>query len=143
MFSITLGHPISTLDNQILFPAGSILSPDNLDAIIYRSKPASGQEFPLIRYGSIRDDVTIFMSEPPYNAIFCDEKETKNIFRLMERVNMHMPVLQSLDYFKTQDFYTYRHILTVFATSALLSNILIADPVEKQNEVASGPVHDF
>jgi HD-GYP domain-containing protein (c-di-GMP phosphodiesterase class II) len=53
------------------------------------------------------------------------------------------PVLESLDYFKEKDFYTYRHMLLVFALSILLSRELNKDNRKLLQGAAASPSHDF
>ena len=61
----------------------------------------------------------------------------------MEKINLILPVLQSLDYFKQHDSYTYRHILMVFALSTLLSMDFLPDHEERLKGIAAGPTHDI
>ncbi len=61
----------------------------------------------------------------------------------MERVHLVFPVLQSLDYFKHHDYYTYRHILNVFALATLLAEAMVSNFQELVEEITSGPVHDI
>jgi HD-GYP domain-containing protein (c-di-GMP phosphodiesterase class II) len=61
----------------------------------------------------------------------------------MSGVCLISTVMRSLDYFRDHDFYTYRHILMVFALSTLLARELLEDRRTLIREVAAGPVHDF
>jgi HD-GYP domain-containing protein (c-di-GMP phosphodiesterase class II) len=63
--------------------------------------------------------------------------------KIMEHVKLVRPVLDSMEYFKQHDAYTYRHILVVFALSTLLSINLISDYHIRIRESAAGPTHDF
>ena len=62
---------------------------------------------------------------------------------ILETVHLSIPILQSLDYFKQHDFYTYAHILMVFALSTLLAKDLIPDYQECIQLSATGPTHDI
>jgi HD-GYP domain-containing protein (c-di-GMP phosphodiesterase class II) len=53
------------------------------------------------------------------------------------------PLLESLDYFKKYDFYTYRHILIVLALTALMCQDLVVDYQELMEEIAAGAMHDI
>ena len=61
----------------------------------------------------------------------------------METVHLALPILQSLDYFKQHDFYTYRHILTVFALSTLLAQDIFSNYQDLIQGTAAGPTHDI
>ena len=140
---LTLQYPIRTLDNQLLFPPGTFLTKDTLDAVIYSHKAYSYQTYPLLLYGSVKEDCLNFLSNPPYETIFSDKKQINDLLNVLEAVHLSIPVLQSLDYFKKDDFYTYAHILMVFALSTLLAKELIPDYQECIRLSATGPTHDI
>src|SRR4030067_1209288 len=143
---LTLRYPVSTLDNQPLLSADSELSEETLDVLISSSRAKSYQRQDLLHYGSIKVDLLHFLNSPHYTTIFSSQQKIPyilNLFKLMESVHLVLPVLQSLDYFKYHDFYTYRHILNVFALSTLLAKDMISDYQELIKEASSGPVHDI
>ena len=76
-------------------------------------------------------------------TIFLDKKEVNDILNHLGAFHLSLPVLQSLDYFKKDDFYTYAHILMVFALSTLLAKELIPDYEECIRLSATGPTHDI
>jgi HD-GYP domain-containing protein (c-di-GMP phosphodiesterase class II) len=94
-------------------------------------------------YGSVKEDCLNFLSTPPYDTIFFDQKQINDLLDILETVHLSIPVLQSLDYFKQHDFYTYAHILMVFALSTLLAEDLIPDYQECIRLSATGPTHDI
>ncbi len=143
MPGLTLQHPIRTLDNQLLLPAGTLLTEEALDAVIDSHRADSYQTCPLLLYGSVREDCLNFLSVPPYTAIFQDKKEIHDLLNLLETVLFPIPVLQSLDYFKQRDFFTYTHVLMVFALSTLLAKDLIPDYQDCIQLSATGPTHDI
>ena len=144
MSTLTLRHPVHTLDNRLLLPAGTVLSTGTLDNLISSSKTTPSQSYSLLRYGSVKDDLLHFLSSSPiYQVIFSDQKQIADLLNLMETVHSILPVLQSLDYFMQYDLYTYRHILVVFALSTLLAKDLISDYHERTLESTAGATHDF
>ena len=143
MSNLTLLYPVRTLDNRLLLPAGSMLSVETLDALVSSSRTRSYQDHSLLQYGSVKKDLIYFLNLPPYNVIFSDRKQISDLFNLMESINLVLPILQSLEYFKKHDFYTYRHILMVFALSTLLAEDLVSDYYDRIKEAASGPSHDI
>jgi HD-GYP domain-containing protein (c-di-GMP phosphodiesterase class II) len=142
MLRLTLHHPIRTVDNQLLFPPGTFLTKEALDAVIYSHRAYSYQTSPLLLYGSVKEDCLNFLSTPPYETIFSEKKQINDILKILEAVHLSIPILQSLDYFKKHDFYTYSHVLMVFALSTLLAKDLIPDYQECIQLSATGPTHD-
>ncbi len=143
MPKLTLQHPIRTLDNQLLFPPGTFLTKETLDAVIYSYRAYSYQTYPLLLYGSVKEDCLNFLSKPPYEIIFSDKRQIDDILNILEAVHLSTHVLQSLDYFKQHDFYTYAHILMVFVLSTLLAKDLISNYQECIELSATGPTHDL
>jgi HD-GYP domain-containing protein (c-di-GMP phosphodiesterase class II) len=143
MPGLTLQYPIRTLDNQLLLPAGTLLTEEALDALIDSHRAGSYQTCPLLLYSSVRDDCLNFLSVPPYATIFREKKQIDDLLKLLETVHFSIPILQSLDYFKQHDFYTYTHVLMVFALSTLLAKDLIRDDEECIRLTATGPTHDM
>jgi HD-GYP domain-containing protein (c-di-GMP phosphodiesterase class II) len=142
MPGLILQHPIRTLDNQLLFPAGTLLTEETLGAVIDSHRAASYQTYPLLLYGSIQEDCLDFLSFPPCATIFQDRKQIDGLFNLLETVRFPIPILQSLDYFKQRDLFTYTHVLMVFALSTLLAKDLIPEE-ESIRLSATGPTHDI
>lgn len=143
MTDLKLLCPVYTLDNKLLLPAGSVLSADTLNALISSNRDPDYQECSLIGHGSIKKDMLQFLTEPPYDVIFAGEKEISAILKVTEKINLILPLLQSLDYFKQHDPYTYRHILMVFALSTLISKDFLSDHEDRLKGIASGPTHDI
>jgi HD-GYP domain-containing protein (c-di-GMP phosphodiesterase class II) len=142
MPELTLQHPISTLSNQLLFPAGTPLTEEALDAVIESHRAYSYQTSPLLSYGSVKEDCLNFFSAPPYATILLDQKQMNDLLNLLDTVYLSIPILQSLDYFKKYDFHTYSHVLMVFVLSTLLAKDLIPDYQECVQLSATGPTHD-
>ena len=143
MLRLTLQHPIRTLDDQLLFPPGTLLTKGALDAVIHSHRAYSYQTYPLLLYGSVKEDCLNFLSSPPYETIFSDKKQINDILKILEAVHLSIPVLQSLDYFKQNDFRTYAHILMVFVLSTLLAKDLLPDYQDCIRLSATGPTHDI
>jgi HD-GYP domain-containing protein (c-di-GMP phosphodiesterase class II) len=61
----------------------------------------------------------------------------------MGRVVLPVPVLESFEYFREHDFYTYHHSLMVFALSTLLAKDLLPDTRARVRLAATGPTHDM
>jgi HD-GYP domain-containing protein (c-di-GMP phosphodiesterase class II) len=126
-----------------LFPPGSFLTKETLEALLHSHRASSYQTHPLLLYGSVKEDCLDFLSNPPYETIFSDKKQIHDILKILETVHLSIPVLQSLDYFKQYDFHTYVHILMVFVLSTLLAKDLIPDYQECIRLSATGPPHDI
>ena len=143
MNTLKLNNPVFTLDNKQLLPAGSLVSDDILEELILTNQTPPKKTSGLLKHRSIRDNALFFFSQPPYNIIFGEAKLTEVILNLMEQVHVPYPVLETMDYFKQHDFYTYRHVIMVFALSALLAQDLMENHKDIQKEVLAGPTHDI
>ena len=137
-----LSYPIQTLDNQLLLPAGAVLSKETLEELIASNKETY-QPMPLFEYGRVKDDLLHQVRRPPYDLIFSSPENLAAVMAMLEKVQLVLPVLRSLDYFKKDDYHTYCHVLMVFALSALIAKDLLPDYREWINEVSTGPTHDI
>jgi HD-GYP domain-containing protein (c-di-GMP phosphodiesterase class II) len=142
MASIRLHFPVYTLEKKQLLPAGSSLAEETLLELIADNKVKSQSLYSFMDHGTVNLDLHEFGSRTPYRNIFEDQSRTADMFDLIKQVQLHPAILESLDYFKKHDFYTYRHILMVFALSVLLARDLLPDHEEVLKEVMTGPTHD-
>ena len=143
MLRLKLRYPIHTLDNQLLFDSGNLLAEESLEAVIRPQRAYSYQTYPVLLYGSIKEDCQNFLKIPPYGTIFSDKKQIDNLMKLLETIQLPISVFQSLDYFKKRDLHTYAHILNVFALLTLLAEDLLPDSVERVQLSTTGPAHDI
>ncbi len=143
MFNLPIRLPVKTLENQTLFPTGSVVSEKNLDALISQAGNISYKERSLLQHGSIEEDIIRIINTPPYTIIFSPHKGISDVMNVVESLQVPSPLLKSLDYFKIHDFYTYNHNLIVFALSTLLSEILISDDRDKPINTEFCPSHDI
>jgi HD-GYP domain-containing protein (c-di-GMP phosphodiesterase class II) len=139
---LTLRHPVCTLDNHVLFPAGTLLSADVLQDLASSQKTVSESQA-LCRHCFLQSDLLKFLSDPPYHSIFSDEKDVAGLMADMENIHLPLPVLATLDYFRQHCFYTYHHVLMVFALSTLLARDLIPGSEAEIIHAATGPTHDI
>ena len=143
MPTLTLQHQVCTVDNRLLLPAGTTVSTETLDTLISSSGTTPYPSFSMLGYKSVKRDLLHFLSLPPYHIIFSDQGQISDLINIMESVHLVQPVLQSLDYFKKHDFYTYRHVLAVFALTTLLAKDLISRYRDLIHEIRTGPSHDL
>lgn len=143
MTEMRIQHPVRTLERQVLLPAGTTVSPEVIHGLISSRPRESCGPLPLLRYKTVEEDTLLFMGREPYRRIFEGEERTSRVLGLMREVRLVPPVLESLDYFKGHDPYTYRHILIVFALSSLLASDLVEDYRDMIREAMAGPAHDF
>lgn len=143
MAPLRLSHPVHTLEGRQLLSSDVALTEETLDQIVLTNKTVPNQSFSILGHGSTKKDLLEFINEYPYNVIFSDTKRIPNLMAVMSSVCQVPAVLDSLDYFKRYDFYTYHHILVVFALTALLSGDLISSRQDMIVEAAAGPCHDL
>jgi HD-GYP domain-containing protein (c-di-GMP phosphodiesterase class II) len=138
-----INHPVYTLDNQLLLPAGTVLSTAILQDLISSSKPTSYETYPLLEYGMVKHDLPRQMSRPPFDLIFSSQEEIAGVMTVLEKIHLVIPVLQSLDYFKRDDYHTYCHALMVLALSVVIAKDVLPDYRERIKQVSIGPTHDI
>lgn len=143
MTALKLNHNIFTLDNRQLLSAGTVVSNEIIEELISTHESPSTKSYPFLKHRSIKDNILLFFSQPPYDTILADKKRTASIMDLMEQVNMPYPILEIMDYFKLNDFYTYRHFLMVYALLILLAQDLMGNHNDMLKEVLAGPTHDL
>jgi len=137
-----LDYPVHTLDNQLLLPAGTELTPEALDELIASNKDASYRSVSFLNYDTVFQDMLNILQKPPYNIIFKRLNE-EAIFTVTKNIRFIQPVLEFLDYFKEKDFYTYKHSLVVFGLSINLAQDLLEKPPDDIIELMAGTLHDF
>ncbi|MBI5663504.1 MAG: HD domain-containing protein [Nitrospirae bacterium] len=139
--ALKLEYPVYNLDDQLLLPAGTELTPDTLDYIASLNRSGPPLNYSLLSY--IKGDLLKFLRQPPYDVIFDRRKDLPLILDLFKKVPVAVPVLRSLEFFKINEPYTYRHILTTFALTTFIAKDLISDYQDLMMEVASCPAHDI
>jgi HD-GYP domain-containing protein (c-di-GMP phosphodiesterase class II) len=143
MTILTLDYPVYSLDRHLLLPAGTTLSEDDFHALVSSSSADYQKKYSLMQFGTVRKDILDFVSQPPGNTVFRNKEELAEIIYLMEQVQLAGPKLDSIEYFKQYDSYTYRHILMVFAYLTLLSRELVPNYQARITEMATSPLHDI
>lgn len=143
MKALKLEYPVHTLNKRVLLLAGTILSSETMDRLISASKEELYPTVPIFAYGTIHKDLIKLIKHGPYLVIFDDPEIVANILNSMGKVRINLPILESLDYFRNYDFYTYQHILKVFALSSLLAQTLVKNNHALSQETMAGPMHDF
>jgi len=140
---LRLRYDVKTLDGELLLPAGTRLDRDVMRELARRA-PERWPQARLLDYGTVRIDLRRFMtSHSVYRNVFPDAVVDEGVAAFMETVALPLPVLQCLSFFEHNDYYTYRHILMVFALYALLAYGMRAEMGATPVEVAAGPMHDL
>ena len=143
MDNIITEFPVTTLDGIELVPAGTELTEEVLQELVDGNDASNYEFLPLMDYQRIRQDMLIFINYPPYNIIFPDQEENEKIFKILGTVRLPLPVLESMAYFKKNDFQTYRHTLMVFILSVLIAEIIKPDANEPFSCAFIGSSHDI
>jgi HD-GYP domain-containing protein (c-di-GMP phosphodiesterase class II) len=138
-----LRYPVHTIEGEELLPAGTAVTPGVLAELAEEGRRRQAASQRLLRHGTVFQDLLGFLCEGPYRVVFQDCRRFRELIAIMEKVSLPLPLLRSLDYFHSHDPFTYRHILSVFALSTLLSRELVPDIDEAVLSAMSGPLHDF
>lgn len=140
---LSLSFPVVTLEGELLLPAGTPLSEQVMAEIAAAGRLVPREQIALLSYGSVCEDLRCCLAMTPYNEVFGDAAEVEDLMARMDAACLPLPLLRLLDYFRTHDFHTYRHILTVFALSTLIGDDLFPGEVNRSGRVMAGPTHDF
>jgi len=143
MFEYELPIAVVTLDKKELLPAGTFLTEQVVADVAAVGRLQPIEECPLLEYGTVQADLQRFLAIPPYQDIFSDKEIVAELFAEMKSVRLPLPLLKALDYFRQNDFHTYRHILMVFNLSSVLVKGLGEDRQKSDAEFVAGPSHDF
>lgn len=137
-------YPVYDLENQLLVSEGSELTPDFMDDFC-REKRKIFPAAPLLEYGDIKKDLLLQFAIPPYNVIFTDEKTKSRVFEMLAHIALPLPVFQIMDYFRKNDYHTYRHMLIISALTTLILDYLDPQQSNVQGKGYShlGPLHDL
>jgi HD-GYP domain-containing protein (c-di-GMP phosphodiesterase class II) len=143
MTDLILSHPVYTLENEQLLPAGTRLTNELLEELASAGEAKDTPHVSVLSHAQVAEHLKEFCSKPPYTLIFSDPEQKKLLFQQMARIRLSRPLIGFLDYFRVHDFYTYQHTLTVFALSMLLAHELEKDPEQAVRQALGAPTHDF
>jgi len=138
-----LDFTVRSLEGEELLPAGTALNESMLESIAAAGHRHRWKERVLLDHGTIRQDLARAAREGAYATVFGGEEAYLDLELLMAKSRLPEPCLHGLDWFRTHDGYTYRHILMVFALSCLLARRLGHSDPTAAAEAAAGPLHDF
>lgn len=140
---IRLSCPVHTLDGRELLPAGTELTAGLLEDLAAAGAEHNWPDIPMLDYGTVRRDMKRQMALGGYRRIFHDALTGGDVEELVSEARFPLPILEGLAYFKENDFYTYRHILMVYALSCLLSRRMSGGSRRICAAAAAGPLHDM
>lgn len=141
--ALRLKYPVDTLDGKQLLPAGAELTAEVLQRLAASMPRDPWENRSLLEHGSIRVDLESLMVRPPYDQIFSDPEDDKATWTTMSSIRLPPPLLESIEYFRKKDHYTYFHTIMVFALTCLLAHQISEDVQESLPEVSAGPLHDI
>ncbi|MCX7918275.1 MAG: HD domain-containing protein [bacterium] len=120
MLELVLGFDVFNLDNQKIASAGQPLTPQFFHELMHKrtnnSPPITFADYP-----QYMDDLCDFVLQPPYDRIFDTPEICRSIADRLMHARIFPVVIQTLDYFKQYDFYTYRHSLIVAALATRMA----------------------
>jgi hypothetical protein len=78
-YEYKLEYPVHTFDNKPLLPEGSTLTDELLNDIRKSGKKIRSKTYKLMDFGSVKNDILDFLTQPPYNAIFLNNALTARL----------------------------------------------------------------
>lgn len=142
MTEMLLQYPVNTLDGTCLLEAGTLLNDQVLSEIAERRDEGYVSQ-PLMQFATVESDLAKLLSKPPYHELFLHTEKISLLLEWMRAVHLVPACLDTLVYFRQHDFYTYRHILMVFALTTLLAHDLLPDSQSRLREALASPIHDI
>ena len=140
---LQLCYPVKTMDGIELLPAGTSLTKNVMHDLVLSSKKYTFAEMHLIDLDSIANDLHQIIKQPPYNHISEDPNQIKSIDDAIKNVKLARPLFEIYKYFKIYDPYTYRHMLSVFILSLLMTLKFTDSWRDEFNKTMAAPLHDF
>lgn len=141
--ALRLKYPVNTIDGQQLLPAGTELTVEVLEKLASSLPRNPSEDRSLLDHGSVRRDLDVLMVRPPYDQIFSHPDNVEATWKTMDSIRLPPPLLESMDYFRENDHYTYFHTIMVFALTCILAHQMGADLQESLPEASAGPLHDI
>ncbi len=114
--------PVLSYKGDEILPAGAILDEKTLKGL--KSHSMDRRLYPIGFSDMVRTDLEGFLDNPPYSEIFRDTESRDHIFAMLKKIHIPRCTVEVAEYFREKDFYTYRHMLVVFAISTHLVSLL-------------------
>ena len=141
-YSVLKGD-IYDLEGARIARAGDALTPNFMKSIRDKKRNKALDSKPIFNDREMRDNLVGLLQSEPYRIIFDSPKVIDQTLQWMERVTASRAVFESLHFFKTNEPYTYRHILLVSALTTRMAKRLIPSPKKLLEELSLDPLHDF
>ncbi len=134
---------IYTLEGEPLLSAGEELSEQRLDHVIALNKRSVKPIHSLVDNHAVKKQLDLISDLPCYDVIFENRLREAEVMQFLAQAKVVEPVIDSLEYFREKDSYTYGHVLRVYKLSVLLATILVPDFLKKYDTSISLPTHDI
>lgn len=136
-------YPVYDLENQLLVSDGTELSADFMSNFCMEKRKCYPSAY-MLEYRDIKNDLLQQFTLPPYNVIFGAEETKTKVLGVMEHISLPLPVFQVMDYFRKNDFHSYRHMLIISALTTLILDHLAPRHYSRAEEFSHfGPLHDL
>lgn len=142
MESVLLKYPVVSIYGELLVDSGTLLTSENIKSYIPENKNDYKKD-KILSYKDIKKDLINNVNKFPYNKIITDKEKFSSVLSLMESVSLPLPILESLYYFKDNDYPTYIHFLMVFTLTSLLAQEIINDEEFLLKNITAGSTHDI
>jgi HD-GYP domain-containing protein (c-di-GMP phosphodiesterase class II) len=132
--------PIFSHRGEELVGAGCFLDEKTLQGL--KARPFDRTLYPMGFYELVKKDLDCFLEIPAYASIFRDKSSREYVFSMLKRIQIPRGAVEVIECFKTRDFYTYKHMLVVFAISCHLVSLLSGEEHFTKTLIASA-THDI
>jgi HD-GYP domain-containing protein (c-di-GMP phosphodiesterase class II) len=143
MNAMKLHYPVHAPGGQVLLPALSTLTDSMITDLIDACPVKAFRTQKITQYGDIASDLQTLYDSPPYDRIFAESSRKKALDAHLGMVELPMPLLEIINYFNIHDYYTYRHLLIVFALSMLIAQDFVDSADGLQSVAQACITHDL
>jgi HD-GYP domain-containing protein (c-di-GMP phosphodiesterase class II) len=129
-------------DGTLIVRQGEIITPRVIEEI-QQSNTGPSSDPVLLDKTELFDDFCSVVNEDNYRTIFHQEEFKDKLLDLMGEVELLPEIVKELDFFKIQDYYTYRHILITTILTVRMVHDISQDPQQARLAASTALTHDF
>lgn len=117
--------PVLSHCGEELVPAGALIDEIVLSGL--KVRPLDRRVHPVGFSEYVKKDLEEFLENPVYAFIFREKNSRDLVFSMLHEIRITNGSVEAAEYFREKDFYTYRHMLVVFALSTYIVSLLSLD----------------
>jgi len=137
---ILLKAELKNIDGRIIVPKGAEFTKELCDTLI---KDSGKYKLEHIWQEPFKSDWDKVLNESNYETVFELSEDRELILKILRQIKVSSPILEELNYMKTLDFYTYRHIFMATTLTIIVAKTLVRDEDGISKLAHAALTHDF